>query len=119
MSEELKGKSKFEIPGISFLGIEDYEDGAPMRDHFFGDNYRSGRDPRFVLWSGGSGIGRAKTLAEARSQLHSFATNELRSKRNKLIGELAVVVRSLERLGGDPFNLARFQVERYTWEKKK
>lgn len=100
----------FKINGTTY-GIEDYEDGRPMEDHFFGHTYKSGGCNRFRLWRGGCGFGQATTLKKAREEVFHYAMSELTRKRNQAKTEMHAASRALNRLDGDVAHLFRFEVE--------
>lgn len=62
----------------------------------------------YSLGCSGSGIGKSKTLAEAREELHDFATNDLALKKQKAINELERIQNALDMLGDDPANIEQF-----------
>lgn len=101
----------FEVDGRTY-GIEDYEDGRPMRDHFFPEKYQKGNYHRFRLWAGGCGLGPErghKTMEGARRALHAYITQQLADKRSELDDQLRGVDRCIKGLGADPFNLGKFR----------
>jgi len=98
----------FVIDGQEF-GIEDYEDGTPLKEHFFGREYISGKSPRFACWRGGGGIGHTKTLREARLLVYNYAVFDLQDKLTKLTKRVEDVTDALKNLGNDDeFRLSRF-----------
>lgn len=93
-------------------GIEDYEDGQPAKEHFFADNYATGKCRRFKLWRGGCGFGQADTLDEARIMVRDRALQqetEMKDVALKLAAEASYIVSVL--VVDDIFNLARFRTE--------
>jgi hypothetical protein len=110
---------KYEVPGDSFYGIEDYADGQPDENHFFPDNYKKGNSERFMLWRGGCGIGQASTLQMARTMLFKFIRGRLQLKQDKLLKETNEVGLSLGMMGTDYFNLGEFKVRKFQHEKVK
>jgi len=67
---------EFKVSGKSY-GIEDYEDGKPLSDHFFGPDYGTKRKERYQLWAGGCGIGRATNLQDAELKLSNYIKGEI------------------------------------------
>jgi hypothetical protein len=92
-------------------GIEDYQDGRPMDEHFMGHNYKKGKDTRYHLWRNGCGFGRATTLKRARQLVFDFAKENLISKRNKARSEFDRADTILDALGNDSARLFRFMKE--------
>lgn len=86
-------------------GIEDFE--VPG-DHFMPFRYENGECKRFMLWSGGCGIGEADTLEEARQLLQAFIVSQLHVECGVLRETLVRNQAALDWLGGDPFRLGRF-----------
>lgn len=93
-------------------GIEDYEDGQPMEDHFFGYKYKSGEagdnGKRYKCWSGGSWGKPAETLEEAREFLAEHIVGRLEEERDGILKRLAKVEDALEQLK-EPAHLFRFE----------
>lgn len=110
---------KYEVPGDSFYGIEDYLDGQPMKDHFFGYKFDKDRDPRYLLWRGGCGIGTAETINEARGKLFRFIRDRINQKHKCLIKQTDEISGVVGQLGDDPFNLGEFRVHHFGWERKR
>lgn len=76
------------ILGVTY-GIEDYEDGRPLSQHFFGNDYLiKGGCKRFRLWRGGCTFRQVNTLAEARRELIEYTTQHVCRARDKATQEL-------------------------------
>jgi hypothetical protein len=100
-------RETFNIPGLPKVGIEDFEQEG---DHFFPEDYASGKAKRFQLWCGGGGFGQASHIDEARAKVHAYAAQRLTREITQMSIALALYVTTNDQLGGDVFNLARFRV---------
>lgn len=100
----------YEIAGRTY-GIEDYEDGRPMSEHFFGDDYKKGKSRRYKLWVNGGGFGEEKTIERARAVLHAYARKRTAAEIQKQKEELKTLEAEFKKLGDDPFRLSRFAVD--------
>lgn len=103
----------FFINGAKY-SIEDYEDGQPMEEHFFGMRYGSGKTgdcKRFRLWRNGGGFGQADTLQEARQLLLDYATQNLKAEEASAKRKYVTASACLGTLGTDTAHLFRFEVK--------
>ena len=106
---------QFEILGVGRLSIEDYESPG---NHFFPEEYKSGKCKRYRLRSGGSRFGTVDTLKEAREAVLRYATKALQKQRDELVLKTEVIWESLVGIqfsDGEhthTFNLKKFQVDR-------
>ncbi len=96
-------------------GIEDFEDGQPLGDHFFGGKHNQGK--RYSCWVGGCGIGPAATLEEARERLFNYFRARLGDELTKLKSRTALVDAELNKLT-DPATLLRFSTDSYYAERE-
>ena len=108
---------KYEVPSDSFYGIEDFLDGQPIKDHFMGYRFDKDRDPRYMLWRGGCGIGHAQTITEARIKLFQFIRARVNDKHEELIKQTDKISEVVGQLGDDPGNLDQFLVHHFGWER--
>ena len=105
---------QFEILGVGRLAIEDYE--APG-DHFFPEEYKSGKCKRYRLWSSGSSFGTMDTLEEAREGVLRHALKTLKEQRIRLTSKTRMVGESQSSLIFHPrgrshtSTLTNFQVD--------
>jgi hypothetical protein len=95
-------RETFIISGRRY-GIEDYEEPG---DHFMPDEPHQ----RFRLWYGGSSVGGADTIAEARNLLHTYTVSQTSAEYHGYQERMVRAQNTLAKLGGDSFGLARFQV---------
>ena len=105
---------QFEILGVGRLAIEDYESPG---NHFFPNEYKSGKCRRYRLWSGGSSFGTVDTLEEAGEAILRYAIKVLLKQRSELALKSEVLFKSLCDLqlsDGEhiqTFNLKKFKVD--------
>lgn len=59
----------FKVPHLGEFGIEDYEDGRPIEEHFFGKDYVRGKSHRYRIWWNGGGCGLSSNYEEIKSSL--------------------------------------------------
>lgn len=64
----------------------------------------------YALWAGGCGVGRAADLESARSLLHTYIVSHTRAERAGWHDRYVAANKTLARLEGDVFNLAKFAV---------
>ena len=85
-----------EIAGMSF-GIEDHA--SPGKHFFNGAEYKKDKSKRFQMWTGGCGIGYAKTINDARKELLAYVVMQLRERIVKAqleINECDAAIRQIE-----------------------
>jgi hypothetical protein len=87
--------------GSDTYGIEDHEQPG---EHFFPEE----RKQRFRTWHNGCGVDWADSMYEARTLIHADAVSQARMERAGHHERVVRAQRVLDRLGDDPFNLAKF-----------
>jgi hypothetical protein len=74
-------------------------------------SYRISDDvDHYSIWKGGSSIGKADSIHEARHLLHGYAVNQMRAEIGSYELQAHKAKTTLQRLTDDYFYLARFMV---------
>ena len=76
-------------------GIEDHEQPG---DHFFPQDYASGKSKRFHNWCGGGGIGSHDTLREARIHLLNYALSKFDNEVKKIQSRLSEIEEAVKEI---------------------
>ena len=96
------------IDGMRY-GIEDYKDGRPADEHFFFEDFASGKSKRFRCWRGGCGFAQHDTLDEARVAIRDRALLRAMDKVESSLAEASAAGKVVEVLKADDiFKLAKF-----------
>lgn len=101
---------EYKVLGRTY-GIEDFK--SPGKHFFDGKDGYSGKPlPRFMVWSGGCGIGRRSTRREAREHLFLHIRERLLHKYTQAKKEVRLCEVTSDALGISPTSLNQFKVNK-------